>query len=92
MQGLTQLGLAVLDLAEAEGRTLRHGAVRVASAVFVLLVAAIVALGGLGMLVWSLFLGFASMEIGANWAALWTGLITLLVSGALLWIAKSMGK
>lgn len=93
MQGLTQYVLAFLEVAEAEGRALRSSTVRMVSAIMMLLVAALLALGGLGLLVWALFLGFArGAGVDPSWAAFWTGMITLLASGVIAWIAKLMGK
>lgn len=88
MQSLTQLLVALLELVEAEGRAFRAGIGKAAVMIALLLVSALLALGGLGMLVWALFLGFASIPIAYGWAAFWTGIVTLIGAGVLLWLAK----
>jgi len=93
VQGLTQLILALLELLEAEGRALRYGAIRLATVIVVMIVAGLLALGGVAFLVWAMFLGFRfGAEIHVAWAAFFTGLITLLVSGAIVWSARLAGK
>jgi len=92
VQSLTQLLVALLELLEAEGRAFRVGIGKAAMAIMFLLVAALLALGGFGMLVWAVFLGFAAIPLAAGWAAFWTGIVTLAGAGVLMWLAKTAAK
>jgi len=86
MSTLADLTIALVELAEAEGRALRRGVVRAGASVGLIALACSFALGGLGLCLWSAHLYLATL-LSPPQAALVTGLLTLVVAGGLLWTA-----
>ena len=80
-----------MDLAEAEGRALRRGAVRLGGGVALAVLAAVLAAVALGMLLWSLYM-FAAALSSPIVGALVTGLAALVGAGMLGWIASRLGR
>lgn len=92
MNYLADILLSLLDLMEAEGRALRQGIVKAAVSLALILVAAVLLLGALTWLTWSMFLGLAATALGSAVAALLTGLATLVLAGIVLAFAKAAGR
>jgi protein-S-isoprenylcysteine O-methyltransferase Ste14 len=86
MSALADLTIALVELAEAEGRALRRGVVRAGASVGLIALAFAFALGGLALCLWSAYLYLATL-LSPPQAALVTGLLTLVVAGGLLWTA-----
>jgi hypothetical protein len=97
---LTELMVRTTDLLEAEGRSLREVAraegrelkkvsVKLGLGLGVILAAAPLALGGLGLLLAALFLALRE-PVGPAGAAAIAGVIALGLSGGLLWLYKNL--
>ncbi len=89
VSGIVDVLLGLLDVLEAEARSLRMGFLRVVSALFVLAVAALLLLGALLVLLWAAFLWLSSLVVPPL-AALLVSLLALLLAAALWWRARSM--
>jgi hypothetical protein len=81
----------VLDLIEAEGRSLRRAVMRLGVGLGLLMVAAAVAVAGLLLVVAAVYLGLEP-QVGPAWAALIVGMLLLFGSGGLLWIAHRVSR
>lgn len=90
MNSLAQLLVAGTDLLEAEGRALRAGTVRVGIALGTLILGMVLALAGLGFLIWGVYELFKDRGMSTSVAALITGALILAIAGALVWLAKTM--
>jgi hypothetical protein len=75
-----------MNLVEAEGRTLRSSALRSGVTVVGYLVAAILALGALGMLAAAMYTGLIDAGLMRGWAWLITGGVYLLAAGGIAWL------
>lgn len=91
MNAFSRLIVKLADLLEAEGRALRAGAVQAGLAFAIALAAAIIAVGGVGLLAWAVFAGLRH-AVGAPGAAAICGAALLVCAGVLLWIVRKMGK
>lgn len=89
MAGIVEVLLGLLDVLEAEARSLRMGFLRVVSALLVLAVAGLLVLGGLLVLLWAAYLWFSSL-MAPPLAALLVSLLSLLLAAGLWWRARSM--
>jgi hypothetical protein len=83
-------GRALRDVARNEGRTLRKHVANVSLGAAVLIVAAPLAILGLTLLLLAVYLGLRGAELSPAGAAAVTGIITLAVTGALIWIFRSL--
>jgi hypothetical protein len=88
VKSLARLTVAAANLAEAEGRALRENVVTVAVSVGLVLGATVLGLAGLGYLLWALYRVLLE-PVGEPLAALITGVVAVVIAGALLWVAKS---
>ena len=77
--------VACSDLLEAEGRTLRRESVRVGLLLVFALVAGIMALAGVLLLAFGLFLALAK-PMGDAGAAILLGALIVIISGAAAWL------
>jgi hypothetical protein len=91
LRALVDTVLAFLDVLEAEGRAAKRGAIRLTIAAGLVAIALLVALFGLCLLLRALYLSLAITMTPAV-AALLAGLIALLLSGGLLWIATRVNR
>jgi hypothetical protein len=91
LSALADLSIALVELLEAEGRALERGLVRVTASSGLAISAAVLGLAGLGLCLWGVYLYLATV-LAAPLAALATGLLTLTVSGGLLWTALRVGR
>ncbi|HSF31118.1 MAG TPA: hypothetical protein VLK82_11705 [Candidatus Tectomicrobia bacterium] len=91
MRGLAELIIALLELLEAEARALRSGSFRLAVSLGLLATAGILALGGIGLVLWALYL-YLAVFLGPPAATLITGIITLLASGGLVWSGRRLSR
>ncbi len=82
MRAIAQFIVKLADLAEAEGRLLRAGTVRVLLAGALALAAALLAVGGLALLAWALFQALSS-TVGIPGAAAICGFALLALAFAL---------
>jgi hypothetical protein len=88
---LTEVLIALLDLAEAEGRALRGGAARVGLSIALAAVAAGAVLAGIGLCVWGGYHLLAAHM--APWgAALILGAIAVLLGVLLMWLAHRLSR
>ncbi|MGA2499934.1 MAG: hypothetical protein ABSH20_19525 [Tepidisphaeraceae bacterium] len=89
MNDLVNIVIAAADLAEAEGRALRHGIARVALAIVIFLAAGLLALAGAAAVAWAGFVGLSAVMPLAAALAL-EGLLFITLSGATLWTARRL--
>lgn len=76
---------------EAEARALRRGTLRTGAGLGVIGLAVLFAGAGLGLLLWTLFQGLSGLW-GQLLATLVTGVVALLMAGALAWIASRIAR
>ena len=86
MKSLADLAIALADLVEAEGRSLRRNIVRVGNSLTLIAIAVLLAAAGAGMLLWALYQSLAA-AVGSALGALLTGLAGLIAAVILSWIA-----
>ena len=87
MESIAQLGVAVAELFEAEGRSLRRNLIKLAVAIGFGLVLLILALLGVGFLIWGIYLALAQLMPPSD-AAMVLGLVALLFSATGVWVIK----
>jgi hypothetical protein len=88
---LADLIIALLELLEAEARAFRSGLFRVVLSLALVGTAGTLTLGGVGLILWALYLDLA-LFLSPPTATLTTGVITLLVSGGLVWSAGRLSR
>ena len=91
MKALAELVFALLELLEAEARALRSGSFRLGLGLMLLGTAGILMLLGIGLILWALYLHLAFL-LSSPTAPLITGVVTLLVSGGLVWSARRLSR
>jgi hypothetical protein len=91
LRGLTELIIALLELLEAEARALRSGSFRLGLSLALLGTAGALMLVGVGLILWALYL-YLVIFLSPPTATLITGIITLLVSGGLVWSARQLNR
>jgi Putative Actinobacterial Holin-X, holin superfamily III len=91
LRGLAELIIALLELLEAEARALRSGALRVGLSLAFLGAAGILMLCGVGLILRALYL-YLDIVLSPPTATLITGVVTLLVSGGLVWCARRLSR
>ena len=91
MKPIGQFITRIADLIEAEGRALRASSVSVGLAIALALAAALLAVGGLGLIAWGVFEALRSAA-GLIGAALVSGVLLLACAGVLVWIVTRLGK
>ena len=89
MGSLADLILTFLNLLEAEGRTLRAGALRLCLLIALASLGCVLAMAALGMIVWAVY-GYLRLGLDQPTAALLTGLIFMFVAGVLTWLVKGI--
>jgi len=83
--------IAALELLEAEARSARKGATRMAGAAVLLAAAGLLALGAAALLAWALMTALYPV-MAPPLARLLTGLAVLAVAGGVLWAATRMNR
>jgi len=91
LRGLTELIIALLDLLEAEARALRSGSFRLGLSLALLGTAGILMLVGVWLILRALYL-YLAIFLSPPTATLITGVVTLLVSGGLVWSARRLSR
>jgi hypothetical protein len=91
LRGLAELIIALLELLEAEARALRSGSFRLGLSLALLGTAGTLTLVGLGLLLWALYL-YLVIFLSQPTASLITGVVTLLLSGGLVWSARRLSR
>jgi hypothetical protein len=91
LRGLTELIIALLELLEAEARALRSGSFRLGLSLALLGTAGTLLLVGVGLILRALYLYLVIFFSPAT-ATLLTGMVTLLVSGGLVWSARQLSR
>jgi hypothetical protein len=91
LRALVELIIALLELLEAEARAVRSGAFRLGLSVALLGAAGVLFTGGVGLILWALYLYLAT-SLGQATAALAIGLVALLVTGGLVWSARRLSR
>lgn len=70
---------------------MRYSMVRLAGALALVVMASILAVIALGLWLWGLYL-YSTRYMPQDGAALATGLVTLLLAGAILWAARKLNR
>jgi len=91
LRGLAELIIALLELLEAEARALRAGSFRLGLSLALLGTAGILMLVGVGLILRALYL-YLAIFLSPPTATLITGVVTLLVSGGLVWSARRLSR
>ena len=91
MRGLAELIIALMELLEAEARALRSGSFRLGLSLVLLGAAGTLGLGGMALILRAMYLYFA-LVLSPPTATLMTGIVTLLVSGGLVWSARRLNR
>jgi hypothetical protein len=91
LRGLAELIIALLELLEAEARALRSGSFRLGLSLGLMATAGILGLVGIGLVLRALYL-YLAILVGQPTATLITGVVTLLVSGGLVWSARRLSR
>ena len=89
MEALANMLIATLDLFEAEGRALHRRLVRLGVAAALLLVGFVVALMGIGAILFGLY-GLLARQMPEPQAATLFGVTALVLAGAVLWFARTL--
>lgn len=93
LRTLVEYVIAFLDLADAESRRFRRGMAGLVVGIVLILGGGILALGGVGICLSGVYAGFIHVFGGSVfWAGLVTGLITLFLAGAMLWVGKLVAR
>lgn len=82
---LADFVIAIAELAEAEGRSLRRAAARLGQGMGMLAVATFLAVAGACLVLWGIYQYIETTFTPAS-SALLTGLFALLLAGGLAWI------
>jgi hypothetical protein len=85
------LVIALADLLEAEGRALRKSVVRVGGGIACLGVAMILAVFGVGLCLWAVYLWLVT-SLGSAGAAAVIGGVLLCLAGGLTWVAIALSR
>ena len=91
MRGLAELIIALLELLEAEARALRSGSFRLGLSLALLGTAGTLMVVGVGLILRALYL-YLAIFLSPPTAILITGMVTLLVSGGLVWSARRLSR
>jgi predicted tellurium resistance membrane protein TerC len=91
LRGLAELIIALLELLEAEARALRSGSFRLGLSLVLLGTAGILMFVGVGLILRGLYL-YLAIFLSPPTATLITGVVTLLVSGGLVWSARRLSR
>jgi hypothetical protein len=91
LRGLADLLIALLELLEAEARAFRSGLFRLSLSLVLLGAAGTLILVGVGLVLRSLYL-YLAILLSPPTATLLTGIVTLLVSGGLVWGARRLSR
>ena len=91
MRGLAELIIALLELLEAEARALRSGSFRLGLSLALLGTAGILMLVGVWLILRALYL-YLAIFLSPPKATLITGVVTLLVSGGLVWSVRRLSR
>ena len=91
MRGLAELIIALLELLEAEVRALRSGSFRLGLSLALLGTAGTLMLVGVALILRALYL-YLALFLSPPTATLITGVVTLLVSGGLVWSARRLSR
>jgi hypothetical protein len=91
LRALAELIIALLELLEAEARALRSGAFRLGLSLALLVTAGILTLSAIALILRALYL-YLAIILSPPTATLITGVVTLLVAGGLVWIARRFSR
>jgi hypothetical protein len=91
LRALAELLIALLELLEAEARALRSGAFRLGLSLALLVTAGILTLSAVALILRALYL-YLAIILSPPTATLITGVVTLLVAGGLVWIARRLSR
>jgi hypothetical protein len=91
LRGLAELIIALLELLEAEARALRSGSFRLGLSLALLGTAGTLMLVGVGLILRALYL-YLAIVLSPPTTTLITGIVTLLISGGLVWSATRLSR
>lgn len=83
--------IAVADLMEAEGRTLRRHTARLGWGLALIVLSCLLAAVGFGFWIWGLF-QFAAQAFGDAAAALLTGTVAVVLAGGVAWLIRRLTR
>jgi hypothetical protein len=83
--------VALVDLLEAEGRSLRHATVRLGVSLVLFAAAGLIGAVGLCLCLWGLY-QYLALSYGGVTAAVSIGVVSLLLAGGILWIAQRISQ
>lgn len=92
MTTLSNFVVRCADLVEAEGRALKSNAAKVAVAMAAVIVGAVFALGGVALVIGSVYLALRDTAIGQAGAVLVCGILCLAATGGLLWTGLNLTR
>ena len=81
--------IALADLLEAEGRTLRRSAARLGLGLGMIVLAVAFAAAGLGLCLWAAY-QYLATALGQTPAVLLAGVAALVAAGLFLWLARRL--
>lgn len=81
----------MLELLEAEGRSLRRATLKVGQALGLLAIAGLFVIAGASLLAWALYQHLLTITTAALSAAI-VGLLVLVLGGGLLWLSHRRGR
>ena len=92
MKALADVAIALADLVEAEGRSLRGSMIKIVIGVILVMAGGLAILGSLAMLIWSLYLFLLQLGLGAALAALLDAAAVLSIGGGMIWGAIRLNR
>lgn len=91
MTGIADFIIAVANLIEAEGRTLRRSVMRMALGVLLFVLGLAFLAAGIGLLTWCVYLLFLE-AVGLPLAAFLSGIVVLIAAGILVGVAILLNR
>ena len=88
---MADLVIALVELIEAEGRALRRALLNAGLGLGLVGAATVIGLAGFGLCLWSVYLYLLTL-LAPPLATLATGVLTLCLSGGLLWLASRLNR
>ena len=83
--------VALADLLEAEGRSLRRATARLGLSLVLFAVAGLAVVAGLCLCLWGLY-QYLAFSYGGVTAAVSIGVVSIVVAGGILWIAQRINR
>ncbi|HEX3359229.1 MAG TPA: hypothetical protein VHS31_19785 [Tepidisphaeraceae bacterium] len=91
LESIANMMIATMDLVEAEGRSLHKQLVRLATAMGLMIIGLLLALLGIGFLLYGFFC-LVAQQMSAPAAAVVFGTVAVCIAGGVVWTAREMIK